>query len=998
MKKVLLLFLYFCLSFALHAENLIKDFDCSKEPMSDEFAVLEGFGKGKLSHFIEKYSWNRCLKFEIVDFYTKNGKRSCNTAIRIGGNNKTYGFVCKPDTTYKFSFELKGTARRVMVPFCEWFKDGNGYSSRRKKRTSAHNIVPQTEWTTYNGTFKTSKDAKRAALLIQFWGDESRNDFREAKGQYVLIDKIKIEEVKANIVSAGKKTVDTSAFGKLAEVKAAAIGNAQNPAVLNNFRDLLENKPARYNSVVKIWHDSKNICFDLDFQGVKPKAEYSGQNGNNIWLDDMAELFFKSSNDKIIHFAVSAGGGKWSNAVSANNSWTSSVKTLANGWQAQIKIPLSLIGYSAPPKKGDFLNFNIGRQYAAPGKYPDKPDFTKGNRRGGIYMYDNSSWVFGYRKGFGILFFDSAEPFIKNNLAKITSPELVKLKSSIDTNNVSDAMAKLKFLQEQDRFLKLSKQKFIIAQIAPESDPVIPFLPSELNEPQEKFKVRSAVNEHAPLVLALANMTNKMEEYRVVLHSGYFCGEPQIERHYLRFDLKQDDGTLFPASKITVRRGVRGRDSDVEKAQERYDILAKVNEVSTIPVPPQESGLVWITFDCHDVKPGIYKGFVSVVPLSSNRFKNFKYTPDGPAINDTLTKEIPVELEVLPFALEDNAMPLNGYRTMFRQDHADFMRNYNYCMYMITPWHFHFKFDQDGKIIEEKLRSYLEPHIRLTSKNLRRFSDGVRHVMLAYGAYDIFRRVHCVKNKIQYNTPRYWKAWEEWCIAVDKIFARNGISRNDYTVEVVDEPFPDKFTAAELKKACEIMKKAVPGVHLTITSGSKYYVDALKDTVDSWIFSHFDIYNKEKGEKAAYFRTLKGKNWSVYCCVTDIRQNLYSYYRLQAWKSFDINSDYVSIYQFFAQNGGMDFRRMAKDGELAYETSSTLVPTVRLENLRIGIDDVRYMRLLEKHAKGNSETARKARAFLKKASRDVVVVAPHDRSLAAKMRNEAIKFILELKK
>ena len=121
----------------------------------------------------------------------------------------------------------------------------------------------------------------------------------------------------------------------------------------------------------------------------------------------------------------------------------------------------------------------------------------------------------------------------------------LQLKASVNTKDLSTAIAQLNFLQEQDLFLKLSKQKFIIAQVSPDTTPVIPFLPSELNAPQDKFKVRAAINEHAPLVLALANMTDKMEEYRVVLHSGHFRGEPQIERHYLRLDLKKDVGCQF---------------------------------------------------------------------------------------------------------------------------------------------------------------------------------------------------------------------------------------------------------------------------------------------------------------------------------------------------------------------------------------------------------------------------------------------------------------------
>jgi hypothetical protein len=85
-------------------------------------------------------------------------------------------------------------------------------------------------------------------------------------------------------------------------------------------------------------------------------------------------------------------------------------------------------------------------------------------------------------------------------------------------------------------------------------------------------------------------------------------------------------------------------------------------------------------------------------------------------------------------------------------------------------------------------------------------------------------------------------------------------------------------------------------------------------------------------------------------------------------------------------------------GGLVYDTSRSLVPSVRLENLRIGIDDVRYMKLLEKLASGNSKIAVEARSFVKKAARDVVHFYPHDSSIAHKMREKAVEFILALKK
>ena len=196
MKK-LLLPLCALLSGTLGAQNLIVDSDCKQGPASGEFTVSENAVQGKLSKFTEE-DGNTCLKFELVKCGAdKNGKKRVGTGILIGGDKKLQGFPCKPDTVYKFTVKVKGEAARAMFNVFEWdnLKDNN-WRSRRKFRASIHLIQPKAEWTEYSGTFKTGPKAKRAALGLQFWGDEARKDFQEKEGQYILVDHIVIEEVK----------------------------------------------------------------------------------------------------------------------------------------------------------------------------------------------------------------------------------------------------------------------------------------------------------------------------------------------------------------------------------------------------------------------------------------------------------------------------------------------------------------------------------------------------------------------------------------------------------------------------------------------------------------------------------------------------------------------------------------------------------------------------------------------------------------------------------
>jgi len=617
-------------------------------------------------------------------------------------------------------------------------------------------------------------------------------------------------------------------------------------------------------------------------------------------------------------------------------------------------------------------------------------------------MFDNSSFAFtngNYhdKSRFGILFFGDMKPYVQKVLAETASeknnPEMAALIRKLEGAAPGETYALLEKIRKQYRILQLGKEKFIVAQVPSSSDVSIPFFPRELNEPLRKIKIRAAVNEQAPAAFALANMTAVPAEYRVTVTGGWERVEPQQELWTDVPVLKTADGTRFPAEKIQMRRGVTSKDSDADNSGLRYDILAKLNEASTLPAPSREAGLLWINFDCRGVKPGIYSGTLQVTPLNE-KFGNFKHTAAGYRIQDQ-TKQIPIELEVLPFALpEASPMPFNGYRTAFSAKQSDFMKDYDCFMFMVTPWYFTFEFNQDGSVKTHRVREFLKPHLALLAKELKDVKTKPK-IMIGYSDYDIFKRVIVPKN-IPFDSEAYWNAWRNWCRGVDSLLNEYGFRTGEYTMELFDEPDPKKVTAAEFLRAHEEAKKAVPGIRLMVTSGIDFF-DAGKELVDDWIFTYYRTQLPDYRAKIDAFRKMPGKHVSLYACGTSMRQELYRYYRLLPWLALEIRGDSVSLYQFFEQTPGLDFRK-APEGGVAYVTPSGMIPSIRLENFRIGQTDVKYMKLLESLARDDSKTAKEARAFLETAARDVAVVYPHDPNKADEVRQKAIDFILELKK
>ena len=202
-KTAITLFAGMCL--LANGQNLIKNGDCNSDSIPEEFGQGGAADQVKLSIFTEESTGNRCLKFELIKYRTdKDGKRLVNTFVRFGGSRKTWGFACKPDTTYRFSAEIKGDAPRAMFNYQQWDDPKNNCKSSIK-RTSIHLFHPQKEWTRYQGTFRTGPNAKRAALCIYFWGREASKDMPEKIGQYILIDKIDVEEVKDETAAGSGK-------------------------------------------------------------------------------------------------------------------------------------------------------------------------------------------------------------------------------------------------------------------------------------------------------------------------------------------------------------------------------------------------------------------------------------------------------------------------------------------------------------------------------------------------------------------------------------------------------------------------------------------------------------------------------------------------------------------------------------------------------------------------------------------------------------------------
>ena len=543
----------------------------------------------------------------------------------------------------------------------------------------------------------------------------------------------------------------------------------------------------------------------------------------------------------------------------------------------------------------------------------------------------------------------------------------------------------------------------MVAQVPFQTDPAIPYFPPEIYDPQPVLKVRAAVNERTAMPVAIANMRDAMEEYRVSLVCGTWSPSDVYERAVPRHGLMREDGSVFGLDHITMRRGVRFRDGDAKGHGMRYDILSRIIEASSVPVSPKEAGLVWIQFDCHGVEPGVYKGELLVTPLSSGSMQ-VKYNIDPetgtktkkPQTEDD-SKIVPVELEVLPFALPEPAsIALNGYRTAYSPYQAEFMGRYDCVCHLVSPWHFDAKFNDDGSMREARTRSFLKPHLAMLNANVRRIGRNPR-AMVCYSCYEVFKKFHIRKNNphIEVGSKAFWRAWREWLRHVDRTMRENGFDNDDYCVQTFDEPQPKNYTIEEMVRVYEEARKAVPKMLLQQSTGT-YSFEAVHKYVDIWDFSR-NSYENKAHQSWPVKMLAKGGMTTVYSCGVEMRQDLYRYYRMLPWCAAGFGSDAVALYQFFDSNAAGMFREGTYGG-VAYDTGEEMVPSIRLENLYKGMTDVRYLRLLEDVAKARcgEALADEALKFTRQSLRELPTRYQHDSARADAFRDKCIEYLKAL--
>ena len=712
---------------------------------------------------------------------------------------------------------------------------------------------------------------------------------------------------------------------------------------------------------VKILSDNEAIYFGIECDEPVGITDPGPTVGDALWNGDTVEIFFgaKSAERKLSQFVVGVNGctytGNGNHATVTLNGgtmtntlgpWQSAVTKGDKMWRAEIRIPFTTLNWISP-QAGDEIGFNITRDRV--GK--ETVTWSKVLRSSfhepqnfGILVLDDFSLAAQRRYGHAINATDRAE-FEKACAA------------------ANEAVIRGKFAAQ--------KKSVLLAQISTMSDFSLPFLPEEVFAGQTKISLRAAINEIKALPLAIANNSDRYQEFRVVVEAG----DTRWFSHQLSEGL-----TGFP--NVTMRQGVTMRETDAG-GNPLLDPLPRMNEARTIGIPPYQAGLVWVDFNTSGMKPGKYNGRIVAIPLSEKgrlKRRNLDMEYSGNLI------ALPVEFEVMNISLPTEPSRITSFYSFASNPSAVACLNELGCQWFhLSTWDCVFPVGADGNLIPELPK--VSRQIEFLQQECAKYGFRPKFAF-TYDAYQFFTTCY-PKDKHH--------LWPQWGKAMMELMEKHGVKAKEWWVELRDEPYTSDVP--KIIRAAKIMKESVPGFPFGITTvsgrlSSPKDIEDLIPLIDHWIF-HRDDFSAGK-EWYKFIERVRSRGTTVghYVCDTDVYASLSEYYRRTPWfteyEKLAAQHIYQGVYYDYDQHQ-YDFKAYPYC-TLYYMSFGQGIPSIRAMAVREGMTDLRYLEVIRQLA----TTHREAADFLKTAVRRVVTDVPHDPVMADKVRAEAADLILRL--
>ena len=526
-------------------------------------------------------------------------------------------------------------------------------------------------------------------------------------------------------------------------------------------------------------------------------------------------------------------------------------------------------------------------------------------------------------------------------------------------------------------------RRLSVAVVPPVAQMACPFLPPEVADPPDSVSFRAAVNELKPMPVAVANLTDAVAQYRVVLETE--PGPGPLGGRIL------EDGDFglagFPPEKIKVREALRFKESDQDPVTLRLDPLPSANGACTITVPPREAGIVWFDFDTAGVRPGVYRGRLRVIPLGEGA--RYEYSSGEKRLVRRKSSEVflPVSFTVDPIVLPQAPVrPAHFCAEAGSREMYGLMADVGAVWFPVNTFFFRPEFEgREGNMVEECVKA----HRRWAAER------GLEaRFLVKYAALSTSQRMFNPAN----DPALKWKVYADMVRLVKRMMNAAGVDEREYLLNTLDEPFVKDIP--DLVEAHRIAREVAPDMKLYLTLGVRdgltghEFLDALGDSTDMWVFMDSPLFFTGAFlDRIAALRA-GGRKVLHYLCSTSPSNDLSLYYRRHCWRGehFGLDGDFLYIFMDSCAvgRGSLSFKTKTEGG-ICYKIATGCIPSIRYMAYREGFTDVKYLAALRSVAGDDPEV----KEFLETAARKVVVDDPMSRDLPERMRERARELILK---
>jgi len=946
---------------AFAAENLVPGGDFAAE--KDGRPVWCRNEGGAFSVYTEDATWNKCGRLETGSLVHTNaqGYATRMAAVTMGGDAKTQGFAVTAGTRYDFSVDLRGGADMATVKVFAW-KDDPAKRVRVRVEPDVNRVAVQKGWNGYRGTFVAPPDTTRAAIQVMLWSSTQYMKELLPAGAYVLIDNVKVEESVANLGSTPKAvTVERR--------KAMRVGGE-----VDDFLDFKNGGPAGVKSEIEVKEEDGALIVEAEFE--EPVKLFRPTDGC-MWRGDTIEVWFGPvGKDRLTsHFAVGIAGDLYAavngKAVPADRCFTAKIKVDEKDreWKVKLRIPFASFGWTNP-QPGDTIAFNLGRH-----RQSVKQDITWSRLVTGF-----DEW-----QRFGTLVYGDFAAALKRAYGVSVG--------TCDRATYERKVAELEAEKQAAKFRRFKDARLSVAPVPVTSDFSVPFLPREIFDPPKEIALTAAVNELKSLPIAIANLTDRTEDYVVVLeHQMPYHAKPEYFS-----DLTGLPGLKgFPSGQIRCRKALKIRDTDSAVSPSlRLDPLPKADDSSSLSVAAKEAGLVWFEFDTTDVKPGVYPGRLRVIPLcEAGRFMSGKRGWHD-LLYEGAMQVIPVTLTVRPIVL-DKKPARDGYfcNNGLNEEAFGYAHEAGGTIFLVTPWHFTFERDAAGNLDYTRPTDACVAMKRLIREHLawgerRGFRPKFE---VCYSTVNAFRSIFNAKKDPAVDE----RLWPQFVKGLRLVMEECGVKADEWWYEAWDEPPSD--AAADILRMTRLSKETEPSVRVCLGLGHHEMTIAelteIAKYTDVWTPSDQPYWQKPLFTAFFLSELKKGKTVGHYVCSTSPRESLHAYFRQRAWvgERFGLSCD--MFYQFYDANGPLGTRdyKGTTVGGLIYVLFGKVVPSVRYMALREGVMDMKYFAKLKAVAPDDP----RVKALMSEALTRVLDTRRHDAAEPDVWREKAAELLLTL--